>query len=530
MDNTLKKIQKIYSKERYFDQYGGSVVLFIIVTILLICFLCYSVAKSQAIPIANDWTNQRCNLSIIPIAGFIYHPDNTTAVDYTAENFDYCTQQILKNISSEAISPITYITYILTAIVDAIADALQAIRELFARILDFIGDMVENIVNRLMNIMIPIQNIIIGMQDVIGRTNGNMSTILYTVIGGYYSMQSLMGTIASFFLTILIDLIIAIVAVIYIPIIGEIVSAPLIIGATILAIFVGLLLMFMSTVLGINGTYQSPLQCFDKDTLVPMNDGTEKLISEIKTGDILFENNEVTAIVRVKTAGSIMYYLNDIFVSDTHIVNYHGKWVPVSKHPDAIICAEYTEPYLYCLNTSNKTIVINNTTFTDWDEIYGEDIQDIINKNPSIKSNKLDEIHKHLDGGFEESTMIQLYNGEYKKIKDILIDDKLVNGEQVYGIVEINGKNITEQFKFILGEKLVVEGGPNLVINDSKNSKLSTLNLSESTNKTKLVKNHDKLYHLLTDKKTFNIDKIQFCDYNASIDIFLEMKTKKYYL
>ena len=43
-------------------------------------------------PIKADWTNQRCNPSIIPFAGLINAPPNTSKIEYTAENFSQCTQ------------------------------------------------------------------------------------------------------------------------------------------------------------------------------------------------------------------------------------------------------------------------------------------------------------------------------------------------------------------------------------------------------------------------------------------------------
>jgi hypothetical protein len=64
--------------------------------------------------------------------------------------------------------------------------------------------------------------------------------------------------------------------------------------------------------------------------------------------------------------------------------------------------------------------------------------------------NNLNDIHKHLDGGFEGTTKIKLLNGEYKEIKNIDVNDTLENGEKVYGIVKINGNNVNEQFKFNL--------------------------------------------------------------------------------
>ena len=264
-----------------------------------------------------------------------------------------------------------------------------------------------------------------------------------------------------------------------------------------------------------------------------MNDGTEKIISEIKVGDILSNNNEVTAIIKVETKGSSMYCLDGVYVSDTHKIFYYGKWITIRDHPDAIKVVEYNEPYLYCLNTSKKTIIINKLIFSDWDEIDENDVIEII-KNPFVKINKESDIHTFLDSGFEGLTPILLTNGNVKNIKDVCVGDILQNGEKVYGIVKINGKNINEQYKFILGENLVLEGGPNLAICDKKIEEITTLafpvysTTSKTSNiKIELNKKHDKLYHLLTDKKSFQIGNIQFYDYNAAIDIFLKKNNEK---
>ena len=221
-----------------------------------------------------------------------------------------------------------------------------------------------------------------------------------------------------------------------------------------------------------------------------------------------------------------MYKLNNIIVSDSHIVNYKDKWIHVSEHPNAIKYPSYNKPYLYCLNTTNKIISINDVIFTDWDELYDNDIDE--NKNNTIiPFNSLNDIHIYLDGGFEASTKIQLKNGNFKEIKDIIIGDILENGENVYGVVKINGNTVNEQFKYYLGKKLVIEGGPNLTICDKKIYCNTTLTLDSVIHKKVLNEKHNELYHLLTDTKTFYIGDIRFYDYNAAIDLFLEKNKGK---
>jgi len=70
-------------------------------------------------------------------------------------------------------------------------------------------------------------------------------------------------------------------------------------------------------------------------------------------------------------------------------------------------------------------------------------------------------------------------------------------------------------------QKIKLIGGPNLNICDSNFGFTSTLSLDEKY-KFKKGEMDEKLYHLLTDKKTFTIQNIKFYDYNAAIDLFLD--------
>ena len=98
----------------------------------------------------------------------------------------------------------------------------------------------------------------------------------------------------------------------------------------------------------------------------------------------------------------------------------------------------------------------------------------------------------------------------YIDIDKIKINDTLINGEKVYGIVEIDGSTIVQQFRYNLGKNIFIEGyAPNLNINKE------------------IIKNNNKLYHLLTDKGTINIENIVFKDYNDTIDRFLEIPNGK---
>ena len=518
MDNNsqLENIKKMYKNLTYFDQYSSSVLLFIIITIILFLIISYCYVMINIKPIADDWTNQRCIPTNIPFAGLINKPEGSTVAEYTAENFTYCTQNVLSSITSVAVEPITFTVNALNSIANGIKEAIQSIRGMFDKIRTYFQSISEEIMGRIMNIMIPLQQIIVSFKDFIMKMQGGMTAALYTSMGTYYTLQSLMGAIAQFIITILIAIAV-IVAIFWLT--------PFTIGAAIsgtvtfmlIAIPMAIILTFMTNVLHIQTNLSIPsIKCFDKNTIIEMSNGSTKTIKNICIGDYLINNNEVTAIIKVETKGSKMYSLDDIIVSDSHIIFYKNNWIPIYKHPDAKIIQSYNEPYLYCLNTSKKIIKIKNHIFTDWDEIYNESIMKVKN-NLIYPIKKKADIHKYLDSGFNSITKIKMYNGKYKKIKNIKIGDILENKIIVYGIVKINGLNLKNQYMFSLGKNIKnIKCAPNIIYNDNNIQKTS-LNIK----KQKIIK-QSILYHLLTNKKYFYINKNKIYDYNAAIDYFLK--------
>ena len=214
-----------------------------------------------------------------------------------------------------------------------------------------------------------------------------------------------------------------------------------------------------------------------------------------------------------------MYNLNNVIVSDSHIVRHNDKWVKVCEHPQAVKVEKYDEEYLYCINTNQKLVTINNTIFADWDDLYGENLYEII-KQTGV--NNVDKLHAHVDGGFCQGTHVTLNNGHNKEIQNIKIGDILQDNNKVYGIVEID-PTILKHYKFNLGD-VTINGAGNLNICELK-MKLGYYNevLDSSTilKIPSVMKENGKLYRLLTTNKMLHINNTRFFDYNAGVDLFL---------
>jgi hypothetical protein len=533
MDNISKsanKINEMYSELSYFDQYSGSVVMFIILLIVLFVAVSYTTIMKNIQPIKDDWPNQRCKPQVIPFAGLINKPDNMSAVDFAGQNFTYCMQNILTNITGYALEPISYMTLSIQELFKAIGEAINYIRMMLSSIRDNMTKIAQEILGRIANIMVPIQQILISFKDAMGKVKGVLTAGLYTSLGTYFALKSLLGGIAQLIIIILIVLAALLVAMWIIPF-----TWPVAISMT--AVFVSIsiplaiIIAFMTEVLHVQTEFSIPSApsrpnlsaCFDKYTLLKMQDGSMKSIISINPGDILNGNNLVTAKMALESAGQQMYNIDGTIVSGTHKIKHNDRWVSVSKHPNSKLLPYYEPPLIYCLNTSSKRITINGEIYLDWDELFGDDIETILRYDTGDSREPINtmELHSYFDGGFVEDTMITMRDGSVKCIQDVKVGDILENKIKVCGVVTINGKTLNQQYRYNLGTDFVFEGGPNLNL-CSKN--LERMGMKVLKNK------QNKLYHFITNEKYFYVNGVKFYHYDSNVELLLDRYRENYYL
>ena len=176
-------ISKLYANLTYYDQYGSSVwlIVLILLCLLLVMAYCYIVPNIESIK--DDWVMQRCKPYILPFAGIINKPDDSTMMDFTSENFTYCTQNIIKSVTAEALIPLTFITNFLQETVDAVSEAINSIRAMFDKVRTFFKQITQELMGRLMNVMIALQQIIIGVRDFMAKMQGTLTATLFTSLG-----------------------------------------------------------------------------------------------------------------------------------------------------------------------------------------------------------------------------------------------------------------------------------------------------------------------------------------------------------
>ena len=520
----MENIKKLYNKLSYFDSYYGSIILITIITLVFVVVILYCSLMSKAELIKKDWTNQRCNPYVIPFAGLINKPDGMTASEFTKQNYDDCAKTIQYNTVIPNMNPLNFIMDSLASLMDNIKKSIADSQGMVGNVSNSFKSAGGSISERIKTIVVPMQQFILGVKDLMAKSQATIAASLYTFTGTLLTMKALFGAIVELAVTILI---IMVAAIVVLWIIAVFFPFSAIAAGAMTAIFVGItapliiILAFMVTSLKMNPTVGIPkLKCFDKDTLFTMNDGSKKKVIDIVVGDVLQDNNSVTGKFKLESAGSNMYNLRNVIVSNSHIVKHDNQWIPVSEHPEAIRVAFYEGPFLYCMNTSSKEIHINGLCFTDWDEIFDDDLQNL-KENAMLPS--IADIHSHLGSGIVGYTVIKLKDGSSKELRHVQVGDVLEHGERVYGIVQIDGVGLLEQCKYKLLDGAFVEGGVNLCICDERVMVPTTLDIKKSDKRAIEKENkHKILYNLLTDTETFFCNGVCFHDFNASIDMFLD--------
>ena len=213
-----------------------------------------------------------------------------------------------------------------------------------------------------------------------------------------------------------------------------------------------------------------------------------------------------------------MYKLDNVIVSGNHKVFYSQKgWINVEDHPDATPVI-YEKPYIYCLNTSNKRIKINNTIFMDWDELTPTDLMKFKLMNYIPMNSNYDNMHKYMESGFYKNTKLELINGQTKQIYKIKPGDILSNNERVIALVTIDASDLNNIQKYNFGDGHII-GGPNLFLKHKDLGNFNKLKIKGT-----YVSGLKKLYQLITSTGSFQIKNVLVKDYNSAIENILDIR------
>ena len=293
---------------------GKNWVNFLYVNIAFGIYILMVFYYSQLANIKANWPLYRCNPMYMGLA------------DNIEENFVYCVQSMQSNFMGYLLQPLTFITGSLTGMMGGFTGDIQNIRAMFNKVRTFFSSIIQSVFGVFLNLIIEFIKIIIGIRDLIGKTIGIMTTLMYTVDGSITTMQSTWNGPP-----------------------GQLVRA-----------------------LG---------KCFRPDTLIKLKDGTIKLIKDVNLGDILEDGSVVESTMKIdnkinpvplyKITGSGVNN-EDIYVTGSHLVfdNLSDSFIHVTNYTKATICSEVECEWFSCLITSNHKIKIGSEIFWDWEDHF----------------------------------------------------------------------------------------------------------------------------------------------------------------
>lgn len=270
---------------------------------------------TQVAVIKEKWPLYRCNPIYMPLA------------DDIQSNFIYCIQTMQSNYMGYLLEPLNFLTGSLGTMLGNMTEEVNNIRAMFDKIRSFISDIIQTVFGVFLNLVIEFQRINISIIDLIGKTIGIMTTLMYTMDGSIKTMNSTWNGPP-----------------------GQLVKS-----------------------LG---------KCFYPYTQMKLNNGEKVLMCNIHLGDILENGEVVEAILQIDNKKEkIPFYKvpckksmdgeQNIFVTGSHLIydKSQDKFVKVMDYSGATP-TDISYPYFYCLITDTHKIPIGGHIFWDWEDHF----------------------------------------------------------------------------------------------------------------------------------------------------------------
>ena len=235
----------------------------------------------------------------------------------TNANFISCIGNIQKDLMGFFLQPVHYILSLTGNLGINLMGSLQNLRYMFSNIRNFLSNMISGIFSIFTNVIIQIQKFISNLKDLMAKQVAIVVTLMYMTLGASMTGRSIM-------------------------------AGP--IGDT---------LRFL---------------CFHPNTPLVLKNGKSVFMKNINLGDILENDSEVIAILKIKNAFNDPFYKiwddkikNNIYVTGSHKILHNNTFIEVQHHPEAKKTSIVNDTFS-CLITNDHLIPIGEKIFWDWED------------------------------------------------------------------------------------------------------------------------------------------------------------------
>jgi len=390
----------------------------------------------------------------------------------TVENLNGCMWNGYKSYFAILIKPFTYMISTIKLIINKLFQQLNSVRTILKPIRNFVESATAMVYKKIEGIMNLTMFTFLKMNNLMKRSFANFRLMVYALEASQYTIKSTwdgpIGQITRFW-------------------------AP-----------------------GID--FFSNFFCFEPNTRVLNNNKLPIIISNIKLGDKLYNNQYVLGILNMIGVDNYYNY-NGIIVSGNHLVydSEQKKWIEVSSATNAKYIHRPDIKNVICLITSNNTIpVLDNSDkiniFADYLETIDDRVMNyqrgLIYNNLNIPTNNIQIEYNLID----KETPIYMESGQYNPISNLNLGDKLFDNNTVVGII----KQFVNNLDVIYIDNIMYTYS-NIIFDNGKWNTINNVFISNSKSN-----NSGIMYNLITTKGFYQTDKFIVRDY-------LELHSTKIY-
>jgi hypothetical protein len=212
------RIISMYENIGYLGMYSKDVLITILLFLITIGIVAHSSYQAVVSELRNNWNQHKCNPIVMPFAGIIMPTPGQTTMDTTFENFNYCIQQDVSSIMSIVMMPLEFVLYLTINLLGSILNSITAFIEFIAWLKSQISDIFSELLQKIIRFIIPLVEMLVHMQDMLGKVNGVLITSLYTSMNIYNLTVSGIVNIMNILINILIAFIVIFTAMMVIAI------------------------------------------------------------------------------------------------------------------------------------------------------------------------------------------------------------------------------------------------------------------------------------------------------------------------
>jgi hypothetical protein len=342
----------------------------IMTTLVFTGVFTYFIIRADIDAIRGDWANRRCELPVILLAGLAKPSDNPqTPMEFSKENFSFCTSQLVDTVLKTAFAPLYAITGQQVNALDTMTGPMNSFRMMLKRARDSLGRLLDKQYRQ----YIAINGALLKTWQHLLFSMGRIQAVFTSVVYFGLSASALVQNTLQFtykailaFIGIMVAMIILLFFVLF-PFI------PLIMTMITILVAAG-----FGAAAGMSGAF-----CIDPDADVKMKDSTTKKLRDIRVGDILWSDdmtvaeNRITGVLTADATTTPLVEIEGVLMSESHRVLLDDKWILAKDHPYRLQCPDIRLPTLICLNTTTHSVPIQTETGSilhvgDWEEVSDE--------------------------------------------------------------------------------------------------------------------------------------------------------------